>query len=68
MPRNSYIMRDQVRDQVREIMQWTPGGSGPRRSLSLGRIATRFSLRCLDLLADGLVYLVQPAGAARNPH
>jgi hypothetical protein len=61
MDRHSYIMRDQMRDQVRTIMAWTPNRADGRRPSGLRRLA----VRCLDRMADGLVALLQPGRPGR---
>jgi hypothetical protein len=62
--RPSYIMRDQVRDQVGSIMAWRPHCAGEARQPSLGRLLGRLAIRA----ADALYRSLEPRRPVRATH
>lgn len=63
--RQTYIMRDQVRNQVGSIMAWRPHSAEEHRQPALGILAGRLLLRAADALFRGL----SPTGhATRTAH
>lgn len=63
--RQTYIMRDQVRNQVGSIMAWRPHSAEEQRQPALGILIGRLLLRT----ADALFRTLQPSGhATRAAH
>ena len=63
--RPSYIMRDQVRNQVGSIMAWRPHRAGEARPPRLGEWLGRVAIRAADALYRSLQ---APRRAARVMH
>ncbi len=63
--RQSYIMRDQVRNQVRSIMAWKPHRADEPASPSLGLLLGRMVIRAADSLYRSLQ---NPTHATRVAH
>ncbi|HSJ49178.1 MAG TPA: hypothetical protein VLA26_10060 [Gammaproteobacteria bacterium] len=63
--RPSYIMRDQVRNQVGNIMAWRPHCAGESQQPGLGRLLGRLAIRAADALYRSLQ---EPRRAARAIH
>ena len=63
--RPSYIMRDQVRNQVGSIMAWRPHCAGEARPPRLGEWLGRLAIRAADSLYRSLQ---APRRAVRATH
>ena len=61
--RPSYIMRDQVHNQVGNIMAWRPHCAGESQQPGLGRLLGRLAIRAVDALYRSLQEPRRPARA-----